>query len=302
MPPTLRAGLAAVLLASAVSQAQTITLNFQGTSATSFAGGPNDCSNQVPIVQWTSSGLTSANACGSLQVWVTNSASCASSPGTAGSDGGTDLIIGTFSLATATSGNSNSFRFQDLPGLASGGCAAMVDVSNAVCASVQYRASTVGDCTTLSASNLTVRYDNVPPDPPSITLLPQDSQIVVQLSANNDPDVLYYRVEYAVQPPYDAGANWTTLPDISSNITSKPITGLTNETTYLVRARSLDEVNNLSNYSDTLSATPEASNGFWAEYKGAGGHELGGCNASGVAVPSLMGALVALVTLLRRRR
>jgi uncharacterized protein (TIGR03382 family) len=302
MPPTLRAGLAAVLLASAVSQAQTITLNFQGTSSTTFAGGPNDCTNQVPIVQWTSSGLSGANACGSLQVWVTNSASCGSSPGTPSSDGGTDLIIGTFNLSTGTNGNSNSFRFQDLPGLASGGCAAMVDISNAVCASVDYRASTVGSCSTLSASNLTVRYDNVPPNPPSINLLPQDSQIVVQLSANNDPDVLYYRVEYAVQPPGDAGPSWSTLPDISSNITSKPITGLTNETTYLVRARSLDEVNNLSAYSDVLSATPEASNGFWAEYKAAGGHEIGGCNASGVAVPSLVGALVALVTLLRRRR
>jgi len=290
-----------VLLASAVSHAQTITLNFQGTSATTFPGGPGDCTNQVPIVQWTSSGLSGANACGSLQVWVTNSASCGATPAT-GSDGGTDMIIGTFSLATATSGNSNSFRFSDLPGLSGVGCSASVDISNAVCASVQYRASTVGDCTTVQAANLTVRYDNVPPDPPSVNLLPQDSQIVVQLSSNNDPDVLYYRVEYAVQPPSDGGANWFTLPDISANVTSKPIQGLANETTYLVRARSLDEVNNLSAYSDTLSATPEASNGFWAEYKAAGGHEAGGCNASGVAVPSLVGALVALVTLLRRRR
>jgi uncharacterized protein (TIGR03382 family) len=302
MPPTLRAGLAAVLLASAVSHAQTITLNFQGTTSKSFAGGFNDCGNQVPIVQWTSSGLSGANACGSLQVWVTNGSSCASSPGTSGSDGGTDLIIGTFSLSTGTSGNSNSFRFQDLPGLGGIGCAASVDIQNAVCASVQYRASTVGDCTTLQAANLTVRYDNVPPDPPGLTLLPQDSQIVVQLSSNNDPDVFFYRVEYAVEPPGDAGPNWNTLSDISANITSKPITGLTNETTYLVRARSLDEVNNLSAYSDVLSATPEASNGFWAEYKSAGGHEVGGCNASGVAVPSLVGTLAALVALLRRRR
>ena len=95
-----------MLLASAVSHAQTITLNFQGTSSTTFAGGPSDCGNQVPIVQWTSSGLSSANACGSLQVWVTNSASCGSSPGTSASDGGTDLIIGTLNLATGTSGSS----------------------------------------------------------------------------------------------------------------------------------------------------------------------------------------------------
>jgi uncharacterized protein (TIGR03382 family) len=302
MPPTLRAGLAAVLLASAVSHAQTVALNFQGTTNTIFNGGFNDCPNPVPRVLWTSSGLSGANACGSLQIWVTNSASCASSPGTSGSDGGTDLIIGTFSLSTQVSGTADSFRFTDLPGLGGGGCSAAVDIKNAVCASVDYRVSAVGTCSTLQASNLTVRYDNLPPDPPGISLLPQDSQIVVQLGSNNDPDVLYYRVEYAVQPPGDAGPKWQTLTDISSNITSKPITELTNGTTYLVRARSIDEVNNLSAYSDELAATPEASNGFWAEYKAAGGHEIGGCNASGVAVPSMIGALVALVTLLRRRR
>jgi len=61
-------------------------------------------------------------------------------------------------------------------------------------------------------------------------------------------------------------------------------------------------VDNLSAYTSPLSATPEASNGFWGEYKDAGGHEVGGCSATGAAVPSVVGALGVLVALTRRRR
>jgi uncharacterized protein (TIGR03382 family) len=85
-------------------------------------------------------------------------------------------------------------------------------------------------------------------------------------------------------------------------VTSKSIDGLINGTTYVVQAFALDEVDNVSQPSPEQTGTPEASNGFWAEYKADGGHDTGGCSASGAAMPSVLGALGVLVALLRRRR
>jgi len=306
MPLSRRAGLALVLLASTVSHAQSITLNFSGSTLTLLQYGPNDCTNPVPIVQFTASGLSSANVCGSLQLWVTNSAACADAPVTSSSDGGTaDLVIGTFDLTTVSTGNANSFRVSDMPGVtsASGGCGGSIDVKNAVCASVQFRSAGVGStCNALTASNLTVRYDNIPPDPPSINLLAQDSQIVVQFSSNNDPDVVYYQVWHAPVPANDSPPSFVFDGQVGSNSGSKPIMGLTNDQEYIVRAYSVDEVLNLSLTPAEATATPLASNGFWAEYKDAGGHEVGGCNATGAAVPSALSVLAVLVAMFRRRR
>ncbi|HSP19015.1 MAG TPA: MXAN_2561 family MXYO-CTERM-anchored protein, partial [Myxococcaceae bacterium] len=248
--------------------------------------------------------LNSGNACGSLQLWVTNSQSCGSQPGTASSDGGTDLIIGTFSLATQAQGLANRFLVSDMPGVvAAGGCSAVTDTKNAVCSSVDFRTAGVGTtCGTLSASNLIVRYDTQPPAAPTMSLLAQDGKIVVRLGDNNDSDVLNFLVQYAVDPPSGGSPTWTTLPEIPSNITSKSIDGLINGTTYVVRAYSLDEVDNQSAPSPEQTAIPQASNGFWAEYKAAGGHDTGGCSSTGAAVPSLLSALGVLVALLRRRQ
>jgi len=61
-------------------------------------------------------------------------------------------------------------------------------------------------------------------------------------------------------------------------------------------------VGNASPFNTPQSATPQASNGFWGEYKDAGGHEQGGCNVADAAVPSVFGALGVLLALIRRRR
>lgn len=305
MPSPHRVGLLAGLLLGAAASAQSITLNFAGSNAnvTTLAKGPAGCNDQVQV-QWFTDGLNSGNACTSLQIWVTNSQSCSSQPGTASSDGGTDLIIGTFSLATQAQGLANNFRVADMPGVvAAGGCSVIADIQNAVCSSVDFRTAGIGGtCSTLSASNLIVRYDTAPPASPTMSLLPQDSKIVVRLGNNNDNDVLNYLVQYAVDPASGASPTWTTLPEIPATVTSKSIDGLINGTTYVVRAFSLDEVDNQSEPSPEQTAVPQASNGFWAEYKAAGGHDTGGCSSTGAAVPSVISALGVLVALLRRRR
>ncbi len=97
--------------------------------------------------------------------------------------------------------------------------------------------------------------------------------------------------------------SWTTPPrDPGDGDQPSRSTGLINGTTYVVRAFSLDEVDNQSAPSDEQTAIPQASNGFWAEYKAAGGHDTGGCSSAGAAVPSVLSALGVLVALLRRRR
>ena len=303
----LRAGLTAalLLLVGTAARAQSIALTFPGAPASTVQNnGPGDCNNDLRVI-WTATSITAAT-CSSLQVWVTNGQSCAQSPGTTGSDGGTDIILGTFTLSTQTTGTTDPVALRTIPGLAGVDCdTAIVDVKNAICASVQVQQSVGGTCTFITAPNLTVRYDSQPPDPPSVSLTAQDSKIIVGLTAlgSQAPDVLNFQVEYALQ--LDDGGT-PVFTSVGGNIPASngrvTITGLINENTYLVRGYALDEVDNRSLASDVQTATPESADGFWATYKKDGGQEIGGCNAGGAAVPSAIAAVAVLAAFLRRRR
>ncbi len=307
MPSRLRAGVLVLALASPAALAQTVTLSFAGSSSiTSNAYSQDQCNAGNAVrVTWTVQNL--GTVCNNLQIFVTNGQSCPTTPSTSSTDGGTsDVIIGQASstdLAAGT-GTTDNFVIKNMPGL-NGACPDGADVTNAVCASVQYRPVGATDCTTLNSStSLSLRYDSKPPVAPLITsLLPQDGKIVVTLDPNGENDTTYYRVQYAPQiGTADGGLSWTTVPDFSAAKNSTTISDLTNEQTYVVQAFQLDEVNNLSPASAQQTATPLASNGFWAEYKAAGGHEQGGCSSAGAAVPSVLGALGVLLALVRRRR
>jgi len=308
MPTPLRAGLVALLLASPAALAQTLTLSFggAGSTITSRAFSQSDCNNNSGVVvTWTVASL--GTVCNNLQIFITNGSGCPATPDTSGTDGGTaDVIIGTFSATDLLNltGNTNNFVIRNMPGLG-GACPAQVDVTNAICGSVQYRPSGATDCTSLnSSSDLSIRFDSLPPVAPIISsLLPQDSKIIVGLDPNGEADTSFYRVQYAPQlGTSDAGLNFITLPDFSAQNNSVTISALTNGQLYVVQAQQLDEVGNLSPVSAQATGTPLASNGFWAEYKEAGGHEQGGCNVADAAVPSLLGALGVLASLWRRKR
>lgn len=309
MPTPLRAGLVLLVLSSP-ALAQQISLNFGsgGANLTTFPFNQSDCNSNVAYtVTWTSSGLGSTNACGNTQIFLTNSQSCPDTPNTSGADGGTqDIIIGTIDINTIATGSGSipPQKLRDMPGLG-GSCPDGVDITNAICASLSYRAagSTSCDSTLTSTTTLNLRYDAKPPVPPGMTVLAQDSKIVVQLDPQGE-SLLRYDIQYAEAPSNDAGPVWKPQPPLSLEATksSFSITGLTNAVEYLVRAQSIDEVSNPSGYNDPQSATPQASNGFWGEYKDAGGHELGGCSVADTAVPTVFGALGILVALARRRR
>ena len=310
MPTPLRAGLVLLVLSSpALAQQVTLSFSGAGSSLTQIPFNQGSCNaNDSYVVNWSSSNLNSNNACGTLQIFVTNSSSCPNGPpATANVDGGPltpDIVIGTVDINTLANGSGSlpSQRRRNIPGLG-GNCPDGEDITNAICAFLQYRASGSTSCDgTITASNtLSLRYDAKPPVPPGMTLLGQDSKIVVQLDPQGET-LLRYEIQYAQGSDADAGPSWISAGSLDATKSSMSITGLTNGVPYLVQARSVDEVENASAYNDPQSATPEASNGFWGEYKAAGGHELGGCNVADAAVPSVFGALGVLVALMRRRR
>jgi hypothetical protein len=310
MPTPLRAGLVLLVLSSP-ALAQSVSLGFSGggSALTSIPFNQSSCNgNDSYVVTWTSQNLNSTNACGNLQIFVTNSSSCPNGPpATANVDGGAltpDIVIGTVDINTLSggSGTLTSQRRRDIPGLG-GNCPDGQDITNAICAYLQYRASGSTSCdgTITSSTNLTLRYDAKPPVVPGMTLLAQDSKIVVQLDPQGET-LLRYEIQYAEAPVGDAGPVWRQAANLEATKSSESITGLQNGLTYLVQAQSIDEVENPSGYNTPQSATPQASNGFWGEYKDAGGHELGGCNVADAAFPSVLGALGVLVALIRRRR
>jgi uncharacterized protein (TIGR03382 family) len=308
MPTPLRAGLV-LLLVSSPALAQQISLAFGSGNASNFPFNQGSCNNNSSyIITWTASGLGSGTACANMQIFVTNAGSCPNSPNTGGgADAGSgvaDVIIQTVDINTLATGSGTvpAQRLRDMPGLG-GSCPDGITVTNAVCASVQTRAVGSTSCDTFqtSTTNLTLQYDAKPPVPPGMNLLPQDAKIQVQLNAEGET-LSRFEVQYAEAPPGDAGPDWRQGPSLEATKTSVAITGLTNGVEYLVQARSVDVVDNVSAFNTPLSATPQSSNGFWGEYKDAGGHDTGGCSSAGAAFPSVLGALGVLVALLRRRR
>jgi hypothetical protein len=304
----LRAGLVLLVLSSpALAQTQSLSLGFGGggSNFTSIPFNQSSCNaNDSYVVTWSVSGVS---PCGNLQIFVTNNQSCPNGPpNTTGADGGTaDIVIGSPSPSdlAAGSGSLPSVRRRDMPGLG-GSCPDGEDVTNAICAYLQYNVGGVSGCdgTLTSSTTLTLRYDAKPPVPPGMTLIPQDAKIVIQLDPRSET-LLRYDIQFAEAPSDDAGTVvWRQAPSLEATKTSTSISGLTNGVEYLVQAQSVDEVSNLSGYNDPQPATPQASNGFWGEYKDAGGHELGGCSVADAAVPTVFGALGVLIALARRRR
>jgi uncharacterized protein (TIGR03382 family) len=300
--PSMRALLALLLLLPAWGYAQSLTLTVSGSPLALNASG---CSNGV-AGSWTGSGLTAA--CNTLQVWLTASSACGALPSTTASP--PDVVVATAQAGDLNGGLSTapfSFNFNLLPSFTTNACGASVDFTNYLCASVTSRSST-GTCdgTVTQAASVSIRYDNVPPPAPVVTVTPLDSKLTVRLtpsgSGTDVTDVQYFNVEFAVDPG-DAGAPvWLSVGgNVSVNNPAVTISNLVNGTTYLVRGYSKDEASNLSPPSDPVAAQPVLTNGFFSNYIADGGQDKGGCAATGGA-PSVFGLVALLLVTLARRR
>ncbi len=82
--------------------------------------------------------------------------------------------------------------------------------------------------------------------------------------------------------------------------TSTTIGGLTNDQNYSITVTPYSSAGNVGTPSDAITAAPVAVTDFWTAYRGAGGHEAGGCSTAGGA--AALAAVLGLAALVLRRR
>jgi len=297
----LLAALLLLLPAAVFGQTIALTLNGAGTSNSLARNAANGCGTLF-AGGWAGTSLTTA--CTSLQIWVSAS-TCGNTPGT------TDYIIYTASAGQLTTGGltSDTFSgsFNSLPSFTAGTtCGAAVDFTNNLCASVQLN-DTTNSCTGTvvqgTPSPITIRYDNIPPLPPTMNIVPLDTQLSVRLAPSDTTDTIsYFRVQYALEPTDGGTPNYIAYGgNVAANNPAITISGLVNGTNYLVQGFSIDEATNQSAPSAAQVASPVVTYGFYANYLGDGG-QPGGCGDSAGGAPSVAAlATVLLLGLVRRR-
>ena len=267
--------------------------------------GPANC-GQVFVVQWgipTPAQIT--QTCSIPEFWIT-AGTCRDHPGDNPASGTTDitLIPNTPLDLTSRSGVFNAVGVNDLPifNTADGGGMCGSYSANAtlyVCGSVQIPSTSIGCGTNvfLHASNPPIQYRGLPPPgPTSFDVTALDSALKVNVSAS-PTDVAIIHVEMR-----QAGVgDFAEVATFSPAVGNAKISSLQNGTAYEVRAFDDDGVGNFSGYTDVITATPVASDGFYETYRRLGGEDTGGC---GSALPGALGLplVVGIYRLLRRKR
>ncbi|MBU8894893.1 hypothetical protein KRR26_04725 [Corallococcus sp. M34] len=202
-----------------------------------------------------------------------------------------------------------------------------------VCATTRkFSTSGVGttSCDTVFSSignPINVKYDPQAPDAPVITgVTPRDSALAVSVNAETDSTITVTAVPQEAQPVTDAGSDAGVADGGQTDggdagqagvgarpriVTAQIVTamqrtgtkvegegaviidGLTNDVTYVLTATATDRAGNTSPASATALGTPVASLGLSDAYASAGGHETGGCGATGggLAGGAVMAAL-----------
>lgn len=305
----MRVLLAVAVLVSSSALAQTSGLTLSLTSSQTTFGHDN-CRDRISV-SWTATPPTTNCTVNDLQIYVTTASSCTS----------TGPAAGDYSQ-TITSSNWQANRqgtvtipVSALPVLTTGTDGGAIDCASSsvqatmtVCGHYSYITSSLGTCSS-TATDVTVAaspqiiFDTQNPNAPTITAVHSlDSALGVDVTAasgatTNDTaggiDV-YYRVSGTNQV-WTLGGQGT--PD--STIT---VSGLTNNVSYDVAARAIDEANNYSDYSASMTGVPLPTRGFWENYKNDGGAERGGCSVAGGLGLGLVPLLLGAWALRRSRR
>ncbi len=313
--------LVALLLLPAVGSAQTLTLTVNGAT-TSVSGNGSTTTSTLAFNQsgcgytvggsWTGTGLTAA--CTSLVIWTTAFTCTGPMPSTTNSP--PDIPVYTAQAGQLTGGLTNdtfSFPFNSLPGFTAaavdagigGACGSVTAFTNQLCAGVTL-AATGGMCngSAITATSVNLIYDNVPPDPPLVTVTALDSKLSVALTpvGTDLTGVSNYQVQYAVEfPDGDAGVPVTVPGNISPANAKVTINNLVNGITYIIEGFTVDGAGNISAASNPVPGTPVVTYGFYANYLDDGG-QPGGCgDAAGGAPSALAFATVLLLAVARRR-
>ncbi len=315
----MRPFLAALLLLPALASAQTIALTVNGaTNSVSGSGGTvtstlalngSACANQVGVA-WAGTGLT--GACTPLYIWLTTT-SCGTAPNTTNVP--PDVTVQTVQAGDLTAGTSSgtfTFPFNSLPGFVSlpdgGGftCGSVNDFTNYLCAGVTI-AAVGGMCNGSSptAQPVNMRYDNIPPIAPIVSVTPLDTKLGLNLAPGDPSDtLLYFTAQYALAfPDGDAGTYFNSgCGQISTTNSKCTISNLVDGTNYYVVGVSVDEASNMSPPSAPTPGTPVLTYGFYANYLNDGG-QPGGCGSAAGGAPSALAFTTALLVFgVARRR
>jgi len=305
--------LAALLLLPGLGYAQTITLTVNGattsvsgngsTTTSTLAQNASACSNTVGG-NWVASS-TLSTACTSFQIWLTAVSPCGTAPSTSNTPN--DVVIYTAQVGQLTGGLTSdtfSFPFGSLPSFTTSGnaCGAVVDFTNYLCAAVTLSATT-GQCqgSSIQATAVNIRYDNVPPVAPIVTVTPLDSKLGVALSPGATDTLNYFLVQYAVEFADGGTGSWIGAGgNVSINNPKVTINNLNNGTNYLIEGQSVDEAGNVSTPSAPVVGTPVTTYGFYANYLNDGGQV--GCGAVADGRPSAVAFATLLLLGVARRR
>ncbi|MBL8956300.1 MAG: fibronectin type III domain-containing protein [Myxococcaceae bacterium] len=244
--------------------------------------------------------LTAQGICSGLQLFVTDATSCPDAPVSG------DLVLtevsSTTLLANRQQMDTRAIPVASLPyfakqtGDGGTGCGEPgVEVTHRFCGVVKMANDFT--CTFapqfLKATPVTITYDTKAPDAPSIDGIEGlDQSATLTVTAGGDTA----SVRLEVRAP---GGDWVVGNTLTTTKTGI-VPGLVNGTTYEFRAIALDAAGNESPPSETVTAVPRFSAGFWDACVKAGCPPQQGCTTT-AAAPLLLGA-VALAMLRKRTR
>ncbi|MDX2014882.1 MAG: hypothetical protein SFW67_32095 [Myxococcaceae bacterium] len=257
--------------------------------------GPSRCgSSQIVFWLWNQVGT---QPCNNMRLWATSGDSCGTEPksGDKEYDSVNALLISSLRQGQIT------FNIDELPAFATGatpcGGSFTKNVEHRICAAVPASLQCFGlqNPQTQSASPLRIIYDVEPPPAPILSeVRGVDKGLRIPISVSSDTVEVIPFVRAQGETDFTARSR-VTLGGSKELL----IEGLGNDTTYDVKAQSVDGAGNVSVDSGLVSGTPRKVLGFWAAYRDAGGQDMGGCQST----PSLMvPAVLALLAFSRRRR
>ncbi len=238
--------------------------------------------------------LTTQQVCSNVRFWLTSS-ECGDAP-IAG-----DRELSAVSNNPFPATGTFDFTVGSLPAFTVDGgtpCGTSgIEVTHKVCGDFQtaYVALCQGTPAHVHATPLTIVYDAKPPDVPVVyDAVSKDTAIDVHFSVGTDATTVHVDLRAAGE------LDFVRVLSLGTPATTARLTDLQNGIPYEMQLTAVDAVGNASSPSAILSATPQASSGFWTSYKAAGGGAEGGGCAAAPAGASISTA--ALLWLARRRR